>query len=617
MWKSASNEFSWQFRGGVDLRASILSGNPGTLAECRNMEIAPSGGLRPVDGYEPYDGRTLPSEVKYLAVSFTGLTEDIAVDDILLDDEFGAGIALTAHAVADGTTGTVLILPTTGTFHDGADLIKGVGTIATISTVAEEGYGDTTEEEIAYKESAIARQMARIGTVPGSGDILGIVEFEDTVYAFRDGETKCLMYESSSAGWVQTECLVWDTTTSAYITGNPEFTKGGSFKFTVKNFYGHTDKKAIYGCNGKDKAFEYDGTTFKWITTGMATDTPYDVAEFRNHLFLVFPGGSLQHSNTGDPTASWTVVSGAAEFGLGEEVVGLSVAYGVLAIWTTRRIMLLRGTSIDDWVLEPHAERIGADAKTVQLLSNDPIFFTQNTFKTLSTTQSFGDFKIGGVSGAIDPLLLRYEDTPIASCVIPRKSQYRMLYSGGMAIILTVRGEAFEYTFMDFPDVPTCFSYYGESDDVYFGDNAGYVYKLDSGNTFAGEAILYYMRTNPVSFGSLSKRKAVRKLLLDMENYGGHVVDLRVHVEPGVYRNYVLNDRSHAIDSKTGDGVWDLSSWDVFNWYGDSSAGPETRIRGEGLEFMFTFASNEGKQLNERFTINGATVQYTLRGQQK
>ena len=47
----------------------------------------------------------------------------------------------------------------------------------------------------------------------------------------------------------------------------------------------------MYGANNVDNAFEFDGTTFVKIYTGMDTDTPKYIEAYKNHLFLTFPKG--------------------------------------------------------------------------------------------------------------------------------------------------------------------------------------------------------------------------------------------------------------------------------------------------------------------------------------
>lgn len=71
---------------------------------------------------------------------------------------------------------------------------------------------------------------------------------------------------------------------------------GGKYRFRNYNFGGHTSTFQMYGVNGQGNAFEYDGTTFTLIETGMAFDQPIHIGVHRGQLLLAYVGGSLQHS---------------------------------------------------------------------------------------------------------------------------------------------------------------------------------------------------------------------------------------------------------------------------------------------------------------------------------
>jgi hypothetical protein len=97
---------------------------------------------------------------------------------------------------------------------------------------------------------------------------------------------------------------------------------GGRYECLNFNFSGSTSSYRMYGVNGVGRAFEFDGTTFTPIRSGMAVDTPHRIAEHYNHLFLAFPAGQLQNSSIGAPL-NWSAVTGAAAYGLGSEITDL------------------------------------------------------------------------------------------------------------------------------------------------------------------------------------------------------------------------------------------------------------------------------------------------------
>jgi hypothetical protein len=104
---------------------------------------------------------------------------------------------------------------------------------------------------------------------------------------------------------------------------------GGRYDFITYNFLAGADTYRVYACNGIDPAFEIDENDVVTpilldLTFGDSPDenNPYLVEEFDGALWLMFPGGSLQKSITGDPL-TFNGFLGAAEFGLGDEGTGL------------------------------------------------------------------------------------------------------------------------------------------------------------------------------------------------------------------------------------------------------------------------------------------------------
>lgn len=125
----------------------------------------------------------------------------------------------------------------------------------------------------------------------------------------------------------------------------------------------------MYGVDGVNKGFEFDGTVFVQINTGMSADAPDDLCEFVGHLCFAF-SGSFQNSSIGDPY-TWTPVLGASEIGLADPITGFKVMPGsdgspVLAIFSKNSIHLLYGSSRDDWKLIPFKYEAGALARSVQ-----------------------------------------------------------------------------------------------------------------------------------------------------------------------------------------------------------------------------------------------------------
>ncbi len=449
---------------------------------------------------------------------------------------------------------------------------------------------------------AFQKQLSVIGQVPGENQIRGVVEYKDDLYAFRDSGEECLMYRATPSGWVQVPGV--------------SFSPGGSFRFRVHNFKGSSGSRALYGCNGIDKAFEWDGSTFTSITTGMSDDAPQNLEIHKQHLFLAFAGGSLQHSPPADPAGTWEIISGAEEIGLGDNIVDLKVVAGALAVWTEHHIQILYGSNSasDPWVLKHHAE-LGISPNTVQNFGNYPVFHSQGSLMDLAGTEAYGDFKSSSISKDIDPFLKRAKMNITASCVLPWKNQYRLFYEGGFCMAATRVGGKLEYTFLEYPvTVRTCFV--GE-DSVWFTSDDGFVYKMDSSDTHAGKPIDYFMKTAASFLGMPGVRKLARKLELDLEEYGGRNFDVRILLEVGKYRRYSSDPPAIQMSSMAGDGYWGSGLWGDFIWHGDAGGLPEARLSGVGVDFSFTIYHKGVPGENPKYILNGGTFYFSPRGRQR
>ncbi|MEO7665753.1 MAG: hypothetical protein ABIU97_01810, partial [Dehalococcoidia bacterium] len=95
---------------------------------------------------------------------------------------------------------------------------------------------------------------------------------------------------------------------------------GGRFQFDVKNFGGQLISKRIYGCDGINRAFEFDGTYFCPIETKATTDTPKHIAVHNDHLWLGI-GSSSMVSSPGRPFV-FSAIEFAAELTHGDTITG-------------------------------------------------------------------------------------------------------------------------------------------------------------------------------------------------------------------------------------------------------------------------------------------------------
>jgi len=283
------------------------------------------------------------------------------------------------------------------------------------------------------------------------------------------------------------------TSTATAITLNPN----GNYKFVTTNYTGSTTTKRVYGANGVDRGFEFDGTVLVPINTGMTTDTPSHVFSHKNHLFFSF-GGSVQHSSPGFPY-QWSPITGAGELAMGDAVTGFiaqpgSQTSGALTIFTRNRTATLYGSSSADWNLVTYREELGAISGTMQDVGLT-IFLDDQGITSLQTVQEFGNFSHATLSNQIKTFFSG--KSAITSCVARKKSQYRLYFTDGTGVYVTVGpgkygASVVGMSTVTLPNKVVCIHSSEDSNGsevILFGSDNGYVYEMEKGTSFDGAAI--------------------------------------------------------------------------------------------------------------------------------
>ena len=358
----------------------------------------------------------------------------------------------------------------------------------------------------------------------------------------------------------------------------------GQFEFVNHNFYGTSSTKSMYGCDGVNNAFGFDGTVFTPIRTGMSTDSPGHITAYKQHLFLTFDGGSLQHSSVGEPF-EWDAVTGAAELGLGEQINNLTVMPSdTLAIFGRNFIAFLSGDSSDDWALEHFTRDSGAMAGSVQKFA-DLLYLDDRGIMTLSTTQDYGDFQAGTISSSVRDLLSAKKTTFLSSTRVKNKDHYRLFYSDKSGINLTLSNNAVVgFTRLKY-DHKVCCTCSGEDSSgneiLFFGSSNGMVYQADKGTSFDGEPVEAWVRTWIFALGNPEQKKRFFKYALEK-------------------------------DSGKTEGYWGVDTWGTFDW-GSQKYDKETAYL-DHTEYGYEFYYHEEKTYATPCTLQGILIHYSEGG---
>lgn len=462
--------------------------------------------------------------------------------------------------------------------------------------------GQTVTGQTSGASGVVQRVVVQSGTnwttgTPCSGRLI----FASITGTFQNGENLLV------SGVRRATCVG----TQSAITLAP----GGRFEFDNYNFTGSADTLRMYGCDGVNRGFEFDGSVFVPISTGMAVDKPKFVKCHKGHLFFAFRG-SLQHSSIGEPYRWSVVVGGASEIGLGDDCTGLQVVSGsegnaALMAFCRNRILVLYGNSSADWNLVTLSSTTGALPYTTQVLSM-PVFLDDLGITTAAQSASFGNFVQGTISEQVRPLLAGITKDAVASTVVRLRNQYKLFFTNGFGITVTFRGSK-SIGIMPFslPKIVSCVcnAEIGGEEVILFGATDGFVYEMNRGRSFDGNSIEAMLRLAFNHSRSPRMRKLYRKAIFELKPASA----CSLAIQPEF--SYGDGDVStHPLWEQSVSGLggrWDVSNWDRFYWDGQEYTRIEVKIEGTGTNISFATYSNTATELPH--TIQGVTLHYTPR----
>lgn len=304
---------------------------------------------------------------------------------------------------------------------------------------------------------------------------------------------------------------------------------GGKYRFRNYNFGGHTSSFQMYGVNGVSNAFEFDGTVFTLIETGMAFDQPTHIGVHRGQLLLAYVGGSLQHSGKNNPL-SFQPVLGANEILAGDEITGFMEEVGdVSFVFTRNKTFRLEGFVQENIQLKLHNSETGAISDTIQRIGRS-VYLDDRGFTQLPTTDAFGDFASSQISLLIEPLLqsfIRNSDVE-GSIAVKGLSVYRCFFSDAGAISIGFSGNKVNgITLIDYGLSITDTTNGEMTNDngkqverSFVSDSDGWVYEIDVGRNFNGQELEAYFVTAYHFSGNPEKNKRYRRATLYVNGQG-------------------------------------------------------------------------------------------------
>lgn len=669
-----------RFDGGIDFDTPALDLKKTYCRLAQNYQLGVNGGYRRTAGYERFDGQSAPSDASY-AILNAIITGSYAVGDTLTGGTSGA-----TGVIAAATSTYFVITDITGTFQSAEDL-EIAGTPIAVASGAQAVDGAATPLLHAqYRNAAADIYRADITAVPGSGSVLGVVQYNDTVYAFRNnaGNTAAVMHKSTASGWAAvalgrelsftsggvTEITEGQTITGATsgatavltrvvlqsgswaagdaagrfifasqtgtfqaenidvgaslnlasIAGNSSaitLSPNGRYEFVIENFGAATQTRRLYGVSSTHRGFEFDGTVFVPISTGMTSDTPSFLAVHKKHLFFAF-GSSVQHSGIGTPYI-WTPISGAAELGMGDTITGFmsqpgsDTTGGALVVFARNHTKILYGSSSSDWNLVDYLKDQGGYAYTQQRVGTNTLMLDDRGLTSLGTSANFGNFIGSTLSQRIQSELKTKRLNVKASCVSGDFGEWRIFFNDGYALYVTFNGNKMRGIMpFQMEDTVTCIHASEKNDGseaIYFGSTNGMVYQMEKGTSFDGDDIEAYIFLAWNASGLIRQNKRYKRCAFECSGEG--YSEFSFTYELGYGNTDIPQPGNQDLTFSFSASNWDAFTWDSFTWDGVTLSQSDVGMDGTAENVSLIVRSSS--DYFSPATFSGAVVHYIPR----
>jgi hypothetical protein len=663
-------------KGGLDLITPTLALPAGVAREAINFEASITGGYTRIAGYERFDGRTSPSTATYNSLQIT-LSGAISVGDTIVgvtSGESGVVIAITGGSVyytkatgiftigetinvlgvAKGTVAGLVaaISPTSGqeaeyiglaanVYRNDITAVPGSGPIRGVVEVAGNIYAwrnNAGGTAMAIYKSTIAGWVSvalgfELGFNTGTAEI-----FEgDVITGASSGRTATvtrvvletgswgagtaagrLIFASASGNFTAGETLTVlaaNKATAVAVQTAITLAPDGRVEAVPGNFGGVDLNLRVYGCDTVNRGFEFDGTVYVPISTGMAIDKPNHVSVHKQHLFFSF-GPSLQFSAISSPY-QWTPLLGAGEIVQPEPITALVIqpgdqTTGAMAVYSDNFTYILYGTDSTSWTLSAYNTGAGAKAYSGQNLGQTYTFDNRGVI-TLQATLSYGNFDTAAVTLNIRPFTRVRRNLVTASGLNREKSQYRLFFSDGYGLYVTIaNGQMLGAMPVRFPNKVTCACESTDSfttETMFFGSDNGFVYALDAGTSFDGESVNASLELNYNSENSPRILKRYRRGSFEITGNG--YCEFQFAYDLGYSSVYIGQQSAVPYENNFSPSFWDSVFWDVFVWDGRTLAPTDVEIKGTGQNILLRIASDS--PYYSPFTINSVILHYTTR----
>ena len=397
-----------------------------------------------------------------------------------------------------------------------------------------------------------------------------------------------------------------------------------SFNFTQE------DKTIFVDSKSFPVIFNASGSTITALTSSNSSDVQgaENVAVFKNHAF--YSKGSKIFFTAPNTVDDFATGNGAGTINVGFDVTGMIGFREQLIIFTTDTIKKLVGSTSSDFKLEPITDRIGCiNPDSIQEFGGDIAYLSPDGIRLLSATDRIGDLALDIASDPIykDANEFISQTDVFCSVLVRGKSQYRLfayiptVQAGSASGLIATKfvaqgGSGIAWSRTKGLKVNVADSTYsGAQETIMFGNDDGFCYRMDSGNSFDGSAIesIYESPFMPITDPQI--RKTMYKLTLYAQPTGTMNVDVNFKIDFDAGNDpSVIQPPTLSVSSSAAGGGISLfgASTSVYGGSSVTYGGVLDQIYKQNLVGSFkTIAMRiTDNSTNPTFTLDTAVLEY-------
>lgn len=647
---------AFEFRGGLISNLPPLQQGtqlPGSARTLKNFEPSTTGGYKRIEGFTKYNTAVVPAYGAPLvqASGQTGTTLNIAnifITPLAGDTLTIAGVTGTYTVAALGvsyndTNKTATLTLSTSLASSPADkaavtftshhgVVNGVaawqsGVYAMRNNnIYESNVSSWTKINVpSYGAAVLVKGASQTGSsliidglsgIPQVGDTFSVAGIQKVYTVLADavvvaGVTTLSISPALASSPADNAALTW--LTSNYSSG---------IKLRFDKYRISTTEKII-GVDGINFPFIWDGNDFKTLSSAPADVQGAQFVVFhKNQMF--FAKGDVLSFTAPYSDNDFEAATGAGVLSVGNAITGLIIFRETLIIFTEKTISQLTGTTIADFSLQPITRKVGCVASdTIQEMGGDVMFLGPEGLRLLGATDRVNDFNLGVVSKPIqdEATSLIASSSSFSSAVIKQKSQYRIFGYNATVTAASSKGLlGTQMTGDNTSDIAWAETvgirayvadsdYQDQTETIVFAHNDGYVYQMESGNSFDGVNIVASFATPFVHLNDPRIRKTFYKMFLYADPQGSVTTSVNLKFDFDTLNS--IQPPTIVFSNATGTvGFYGSSSVK----YGTTVYGSklvkqfETQVIGSGFTVSLQFVS-DGQ--DPPFSLDAATLEYS------